>query len=205
VAQDRLDPVTELPPEPPTTPPSPPDPEDPLGRTAAMASGCSLLLFVPAALGWLALRDRSEILAERAVGSMGPFVSLGAGLAVGLLVTGVLALLARYLPPYARLERRLRKALGTIDDRWILFLSLATALGEELLFRLAALDALGVLGAALFYAAINTGPGLWYWTALAFGLAVGFGFMVDAGLGLMSVTAAHAIATYLTMRRILLP
>lgn len=183
----------------------PPEPDDPLGRAATMASGCSLLLFVPASLAWLALRDRSHLLGEQAIGPHGPWVSLGAGLGAGLGATGVLALLGRYLPAHARLERRFRKALGPLDDRWILFLSLATAVGEEMLFRLAALDVLGVWGAALVYAAINTGPGLWLWTAVAFGLAVGFGAMVEAGLGLMSVTAAHAIASYLTLRRILLP
>ena len=199
--------MTGVPPEgsPERDPDQGPGSDDPLGRAATMASGCSLLLFVPVSLLWLALRDRSEIIGERAIGPVGPWMSLGAGLGAGLVVTGVLAMLARYLPAHARLERRFRKALGPLDDRWILFLSLATAIGEELLFRLAAVDALGVWGAALVYAAINTGPGLWLWTAIAFALAVGFGAMVEAGFGLMSVTAGHAIASYLTLRRILLP
>lgn len=83
-------------------------------------------------------------------------------------------------------------------------MSLATAVGEELFFRLAALDALGLWGAALVYAAVNTGPGLWLWTGMAVLLAIAFGSMVAQGFGLLSATAAHAIASYLTLRRILL-
>jgi len=169
-----------------------------------MASGCALLLFVPGALAWLGFRDQLELVSTEAVGRHGPWASLGLGLAVGLAIAGVLALLGRYLGPYRRLEGRLFKALGPVSDQWILFLSLATAVGEELFFRLAALDALGLWGAALVYAAVNTGPRLWLWTGIAVVLALVFGTMVAQGFGLLSATAAHAIASYLTLRRILL-
>lgn len=84
--------------------PEDPDPRDdpdpgPYGRAASMASGCALLLFVPGALAWLGFRDRLELVSTEAVGRHGPLASLGLGLAVGLAIAGVLALLARYLAP----------------------------------------------------------------------------------------------------------
>lgn len=182
--------------------PAPP-PEEPTGHTASVASGCSLLVLVPGALFWLWLRDRTGEIERQVVGTAGPWLALGVGAAVGFGIAGGLALLARYLPAYRRLEDRLQTFVGPLDDTRLLVVSFATALGEEVFFRLAALDALGLVGATVLYAAVNIGPRLWLWTGLAAVLGLGLGLLVEAGYGWLSAAAAHAIANQLTLRRIL--
>jgi len=190
---------------PPTVEPEGSPPAEGLGPSAPVAGGCILLLLVPGAVFWLWIRERLDVLSDRAIGDHGPWVSLGAGLVIGLALCGGLQLLARYLSPYRRLEQRLARILGSMDDNRILVLALTTALGEELFFRLAAQDAFGLWGAAALYAVVNTGPGMWAWTVISAVVALLFGAMVDHGYGMLSVTSAHAIVTYLTLKRILPP
>ena len=174
-----------------------------LGPASPMAGGCMLMLLLPGALFWLWTRDRMDLLGTEAVGRHGPWVSAGVGLVIGLALCGALVVFARYLPSYQRLEQRLARILGPVDDNRILVLALTTALGEELFFRLAAQDAFGLWGAVALYALVNTGPGLWAWTLVSALFGLLFGVMMDQGFGLLSVTAAHAIVTYLTLRRLL--
>ena len=188
-----------------TTRPEEPGPNEGMGAIATSAAGCAMVVMVVGGWLWLWARGKLDLIPERAVGSFGPWTSLGVGTAVGFALAGAFLLLGRYLTPMQRLETRLRKLFGPLDEGKVLALGLLSAVGEEFLFRLAALDAIGLVWAALLYAGFNIGPGLRIWTLLSFIMGLLFGSMVWAGFGLLSATVAHAIANYLTLRRILTP
>jgi membrane protease YdiL (CAAX protease family) len=175
------------------------------GRSIVQAGGCIYVVLLLAALLWLHFRGRLGALPEQAIGSHGLAVAAGAGLACGLLATALLALAARVLAPLQRLERRIGSLLGGLNDVQVLGLSLLGALAEELFFRLAALDATDLKWSVALFVVVNTGPGFWAWAPVALAMAVTFGVMVESGLGLLSVTIAHALLNYLTLRRILAP
>ena len=54
----------------------------------------------------------------------------------------------------------------------------------------------------LIFGLLHTGPGgLWLWTVLAVGIGALFAWMIELGCGLLSVTAAHCLINYLSLRR----
>lgn len=179
------------------------EPEDRVeGRTAVVLAGCLYLVMVLGAVLWLWLRNDLGALAREAIGSRGQWASLAAGLGAGLLGTACLAGVSRLVPAFAALEARVAGLLGTMTDRQALWLSLSSAVGEELLFRLAVQQALGFWWSVVLFTLLNTGPGLWAWSIVAFVMGLSFCAMVEWGLGLLSVTVAHAIVTYLSLRRL---
>jgi membrane protease YdiL (CAAX protease family) len=123
------------------------------------------------------------------------------GTAVGLGVSGAFELLARYWRPFGVLEGRLAALLGPLSEAEITLLALSSALGEECFFRLAMQDALGLLPTALLFGLLHTGPPGLLWSAVALVLGLAFGWMMHAGCGLLSVTLAHALINYLSLRR----
>jgi membrane protease YdiL (CAAX protease family) len=180
-----------------------PEPED--HRALLQVAGCLYTLLLLAALLWLWARDALEALPRMAVGSHGVLVSGATGLGAGLLGSLLLALAARRFRAMQSLERKVATMMGELSDAQILALSVFGALAEELFFRLAVLDALGLEWSVALFVVLNTGPGFWAWAPVALLMAVGFGAMVVSGFGLLSVTAAHALINYLTLRRILIP
>lgn len=178
---------------------------EPGTRGLLQAAGCVYTLLLLAALVWLGLRDALSALPRTALGTHGPLASAAAGLAVGLLGTWVLAAAARRLRALRAVEDKLRGAIGGVTDHQLLGIAVFGALAEEMFFRLAVLDALGLEWSVALYVLLNTGPGLWAWAPVALVMAVAFGAMVEAGLGLLSVTLAHAVINYLTFRRIFAP
>lgn len=163
-----------------------------------------LFYLVLGLLGWLWLwvRDRGHLFASQALGDRGLWPALGIGAALGLSLAALAAAASRRLSWYGQLERKMSAMIGPLEDRALVWLALVSGLAEEIFFRLAAQDALGMLWAAALFAALNTGPGLfWTWTLVAFGLGLTFGAIVEAGCGLLSVSVAHAVMNYLTLRR----
>ena len=120
--------------------------------------------------------------------------SLAVGTAVGVALTGVFSLLVRHVRPFTRLETALHDMLGSLSEREITVVSLFSALGEEFFFRLAMQDAIGLYWSAAIFGLLHFGPkGTMLWTVMAFVLGLGFGWMVELGCGLLSVTVAHAL------------
>ena len=78
---------------------------------------------------------------------------------------------------------------------------MTSAIGEELLFRCALQDAVGPYLSALIFGVLHTGPGLLLWGASAAVLGLTFSLMIDGGCGLLSVTVAHALINFLSLRR----
>ena len=182
----------------------PPDEEAP---RLALALQATVLygVFVFIAVTWLWLREREHIVAELAVGEHGPLTSLAVGAVVGFGISGLLVLGARYLPPFAALEDRLKDLVGELSEPEIVVIAMASAIGEEMLFRGALQDQFGLYVMALVFGLLHSGPGLMLWSLLAAGLGLGFGWMVELGYGLLSVTVAHALINFLSLRRMVLP
>ena len=121
---------------------------------------------------------------------------------MGFGVSGALGLLTRYSGAFARLETRLAELIGPLTETEIIVVALCSSLGEELFFRVAMQDAWGLWPAAIVFGLLHVGPGgLLPWTITAVVMGVGFGWMIEVGCGLLSVTMAHALINYLSLRR----
>ncbi|MEE9127621.1 MAG: CPBP family intramembrane glutamic endopeptidase [Planctomycetota bacterium] len=158
-------------------------------------------LLLGAALLWFYFRGRLSEVPQRALGDHGPWVSLFAGTAVGLLCSGVFLLARRYLRSFRGLESRLAEIVGPLNEVEILGIALVSAIGEEFFFRGAMQDAWGIWWAAAVFGLLHSGPGLLLWGMVAFCLGLLFSCMVDYGLGLLSVTVAHALINNISLRR----
>ena len=179
------------------SPPERPDSRIALALSASVLYG----IFVVVAVFWFWLRERQDRLPELAVGDHGVLASLGAGLIVGLLVSGAIRLLSGYVKAFARLEEQLTEVVGDLSEAEIIVIALASAIGEEMLFRGAIQDHFNLYFSALVFGLLHTGPGLWLWTIVAGALGLMFGTMVHFGLGLLSVTVAHALINFISLRR----
>ena len=179
-----------------------PEKEPRLSRnTLALAASVWYGLMTFVAVLWLWLRDRQEVLSSQATGEVGALVSLLIGAVAGFGISGVIWLLARYLPPFARLESRLKDAVGEPAEAEIVVIALASAIGEEIFFRGALLDQVGPYFSTLIFGLLHTGPALLLWGLMATVLGLVFAMMVEGGLGLLSVTVAHALINFITLRR----
>jgi len=178
-----------------------PGPEESGGPSFALIAALVYSAFVLVALVWLHMRERTEVLSRMAFGAAGSYGSLAIGAAAGLGLSGVIVLLSRYQGAFQRLEARLGRAVGVLSEPEILVVSMTSAIGEELLFRCALQDAAGPYFSALVFGLLHTGPGLLLWGACAAVLGLTFSLMIDGGCGLLSVTVAHALINYLSLRR----
>jgi hypothetical protein len=159
-------------------------------------------LMAIAALTWLWLRDRTEALPERAIGSHGPWLASGTGLLTGLLGAMVLAAVS---PRFARLrdvEALARRSFAPVGDAAIVLFVTVGAIAEELFFRLAVQDALGLAGSVAVCVAVNSSIAGWVWLPIAAGHALVLGLLVQQGFGLLGATTANAVMNYFHLRRI---
>ncbi len=177
-------------------------PEPPETRVA-LAFGASVIygIFVLIAVFWFWVREQQHRLPQLAVGEHGIFASLAVGVAVGLLISGTIRLLARYVQAFARLEAQLTEVVGDLSESEIVVIAMASAIGEEMLFRGAMQDQFNLYVSALVFGLLHTGPGLWLWTCVAALLGLLFGAMVHFEFGLLSVTVAHALINFTSLRR----
>lgn len=174
-------------------------------RVIGLALGGYGVLAVAAYL-WLWMRGRDQALASLAVGEHGALVAALVGGALGLALAGASALAARRIAVFTRFEAEVRTLLGPLGETAILVLALVSGLAEELFFRAAMQDALGLWITALAFGLLHAGPGaLRIWPMLAGVVGLGFGWLVEAGFGLLSVSIAHALTNYLSLRRIACP
>lgn len=160
-------------------------------------------LFAAIALVSLAWRDRLDELSLRAVGEHGPAVAAGVGLAIGSALALLLPPLRRFLPKLGRIEAELRRMFAGRGDASIAAFVAAGAAAEELLFRLALPDWLGVPAAVAIAAGVNSAVIGWAWLPLGLAHATAFCLMVAGGFGLLATATAGAVANYLMIRRLL--
>ncbi|GAB4535110.1 MAG: hypothetical protein Tsb0020_50490 [Haliangiales bacterium] len=123
------------------------------------------------------------------------------GVLVGLAAVLAWRLAVRRYVWAQRLHQDFRSLLGPLTSREILILALASAVGEELLFRGALQPWIGIWPQAAVFALLHVGPGRRFlpWTATSFALAIGFGYLFEWTGDLGGPIAAHFTINYLNL------
>ena len=155
-----------------------------------------------AALVWLWLRDRLGELPARAVGEHGPWAASGVGLVVGIAGAWILSLIMRRVDGLQEVASAAQRLFASTGERIGIGFVLISAVAEELFFRLAVQDALGLLGSVAIYVLLNSSVGGLRWMTFTIFHALVLGLIVQLGFGLLGSTTAHAILNYLSLRRI---
>ncbi|MCA9712447.1 MAG: CPBP family intramembrane metalloprotease [Myxococcales bacterium] len=130
------------------------------------------------------------------------------GVALGILtVQGFRALQGR-MEWLGELHREFASLFGRPSNQELFLLAAASALGEEVLFRGAMLDAWGLWVSSVVFALLHIPPraSLWPWTVSALVMGLGFGLMTMITGNLGAAVAAHFVInlqnlTYITRSR----
>jgi len=153
-------------------------------------------------LFWLWMRDRSDVLFEQAVGQHGPGAASGVGLVVGLVGAWVFAELMKRIAGLQEVAADAQRVFARAGEGVGIAFVLISATAEELFFRLAVQDSLGLVGSVACYVLLNSSVGGLRWVLFTFAHALTLGLIVELGFGLLGSTTAHAILNYLSLRRI---
>jgi membrane protease YdiL (CAAX protease family) len=158
----------------------------------ALIAVVGLMLRAEGPMHWLAPRG----------GLPGLATGLAAGLAVGLAASLGLWLV-RNAPSVARLERWLVHALRDWAPADCLAVALLSGLAEEALFRALVQPLVGLLPAAILFAALHAYPDrrLWFWPMMALAIGCIFGSLYQH-LGYPAAAAAHAVLNAVSMVRL---
>jgi membrane protease YdiL (CAAX protease family) len=126
------------------------------------------------------------------------------GFLLGLAVVALTRLATRHFTWARELHSSFRDLLGPLAAREIAILAVASAIGEELLFRGALMPWLGVWLQAVVFALLHVGPGRRFlpWTASALVLGVAFGELAQITGNLGGPIAAHFAINFLNLRYI---
>ena len=179
---------------------SPPDDVEP--RQVLATGFATYGIMAIAALGWLAGRDRTAELHTQSFGVHGPWLGAVVGLATGLLMAVVMAWLSPRLRVLRDIDAMVARTFVGIGETAALLFVIAGALAEELLFRLAAQDALGLFGTVALYSLLYSSVGGWRWLLIMVPHALLLGLLVQCGFGLFASTTANAIMNHLNLRRL---
>jgi membrane protease YdiL (CAAX protease family) len=100
------------------------------------------------------------------------------------------------------LHTSFKDLLGPLTGREIVILALASAVGEELLFRGALMPWFGVWIQAIIFAALHIGPGRRFlpWTVSAFALGLAFGLLAKWTGNIGGPIAAHFTINFLNLK-----
>jgi len=124
------------------------------------------------------------------------------GLAVAALVIVASRVAVRRWAWGRQLHQDFRHLLGPLTSREILTLAVASAVGEELLFRGALQPWMGLWPQALVFALLHVGPGArflpWTGSALVMGVAFGYMFRFTGDLG--GPIVAHFAINFVNLR-----
>ncbi|MEX1363265.1 MAG: CPBP family intramembrane glutamic endopeptidase [Nannocystaceae bacterium] len=126
------------------------------------------------------------------------------GVVVGLVTVQVFRSLQGRMAWLGELHREFSSIFGRPSDGELFLLAAASALGEEVLFRGAMLDAWGLGISSLVFALLHIPPrrSLWPWTVSALGLGAVFGLMTLATGNLGAAVAAHFVINLQNLRYI---
>ncbi|HUJ58056.1 MAG TPA: CPBP family intramembrane glutamic endopeptidase [Kofleriaceae bacterium] len=126
------------------------------------------------------------------------------GVALGLVVVGLTRIATKNFRWARDLHASFRDLLGPLTVREIAILAIASAVGEELLFRGALMPWLGLWLQAVVFALLHLGPGRRFlpWTASALVLGIAFGELALWTHNLGGPIAAHFTINFLNLRYI---
>jgi membrane protease YdiL (CAAX protease family) len=172
-----------------------------------MMSRAGLILSLYGALALLALlisAGRDDIDIYRIEGrSTSLFLALSPliGLAVALAVVFLSRFTVHRFEWARRLHTDFRSLLGPLSGREILILAVASAVGEELLFRGALQPMIGIWPQAVVFALLHIGPGTRFlpWTLSAFAVGLVFGWLFHATGDLGGPIVAHFAINFMNL------
>jgi hypothetical protein len=163
------------------------------GAIGAVAAGLSIALgHDPSACdGWLDTR-----------GAAAALVSLGLGVCLGATTIAASRVMVRRAAWARALHAALRPAVHGASDAGLLAVAVASAAGEELLFRGLLQPLFGVVVAALVFGALHQirGPARWGWMAWATVMGLLFGCVFAATGSLAGPVVAHAMINGANLR-----
>lgn len=180
--------------------PSQPSPSPPLSR-ASLVIGLYGAMALVALL--LAAGRGDPDLYRFSASHQGPLLAGPlAGIAVGLAVVGLTRIATRRYQWARDLHTSFHDLLGPLTGREIMILSLASSIGEELLFRGALLPWVGWWWQAVAFALLHLGPGRRFlpWTLSALVLGAAFGWLAVWTTNLGAPIAAHFTINFLNLR-----
>ena len=155
---------------------------------------------VMAALFWLWCRERTGVVAEQSIGRFGPWAASGAGLAIGVACAAAYIKARRAQRGLNELHVIVEHMFARWDERAGIAFAILAAFAEELFFRLAVQDAMGLTGSVSVYVLLNIRAVGLRWAAVTCAPAVALGGLVELGFGLLGSTSAHAVFNYLILR-----
>lgn len=130
------------------------------------------------------------------------------GVALGMLTVQAFRALQSRMHWLGELHREFASIFGRPSNQELFLLAAASALGEEVLFRGAMLDAWGLWVSSVVFALLHIPPrrSLWPWTVSALVMGLGFGLMTMITGNLGAAVAAHFVInlqnlTYITRQR----
>lgn len=131
-------------------------------------------------------------------------VSPALGLAFGLAMVAFTRVVVARFAWGRELHRDFRAILGDASPREIAILAVASAVGEEVLFRGALQPWIGVVAQAAVFGLLHVGPRRRHlvWTAWAFAMGLAFGAMVELTGDLGGVVVAHFAINFLNLHYI---
>ncbi len=141
--------------------------------------------------GWLGMGGAASLL-----------VSLGAGVCVGALTVAGTRVLVQRVAWARALHEALRPAVRGAGDGWLLAIAMASAVGEELLFRGLLVPLLGVVLSSLLFGALHQvrGEARWGWAAWAAGMGLLFALLFAATGSLAGPIVGHLVINAANLR-----
>ena len=135
-------------------------------------------------------------------GGAAVLVSLGVGVCLGAVTVAATRVMVRRAAWARALHEALRPAVHRAGDGWLIAVGVASAAGEELLFRGLLVPILGVVVSALLFGALHQirGPARWGWMAWATVMGLLFGVAFAATGSLAGPLVAHAIINGANLR-----
>jgi len=157
------------------------------------------------AAGGAAVLGRDPLACEAWLGIGGAaaaLVSAGAGVMLAAVVVAGTRRVVRRAAWARALHAGLRPAVHGTGDAWLIAVALASAVGEELLFRGLLVPLLGVVASSLLFGALHQmrGRARWGWVAWATLMGLALGALFAATGSLVGPIVAHAIVNGANLR-----
>jgi membrane protease YdiL (CAAX protease family) len=141
--------------------------------------------------GWLGMRGAAAALS-----------SLGLGVCIGSATVAATRAMVRRAAWARALHAALRPAVHGAGDATLVAIAIASALGEELLFRGLLVPLVGVVLASLVFGALHQirGEARWWWVGWATAMGLLFAIVYRATGSLVGPIAAHAAINAANLR-----